>query len=295
MSPQASLLRHVSQGIVAENKPMSSNKILVTPIESLMMLDGELKSNPTKMETEGQDAAGKVYKTSVLTDTAVEAEWYPGDAGFRKSSPDVRRGERVELYQYGDTDKFYWKALGADSDKRKLETIVWGLSGTQDEAKDSTQRENMYWIEMSTHTGAITLHTSKQNGEHCIYAIQINTKDGRILITDDLGNEIDFDSAATNISIKNAKGTMFELNQQDINAKCDGSITAKAGKDILLKAGGKITLDAPKTIITQELEVGGKSTFKGDTTTQGKSTFQQKMTATGIQSSAPIQGPSQTI
>lgn len=284
-------LRLVSLGKVAENKPMSSNKILVIPIEPLSMLDGELKSNPTKIISSGLDAQGKNYETSVLSDNAVEAEWYPAGDGNRLSSPDVRRGERVELYQYADTDKFYWKAVGADSDKRKLETAVWGFSGTQDESKDSTDKENLYWFEVSTHNGTITLHTSKQNGEFTTYAIQINAKEGRILIADDLGNEIDFNSKDTCIQIKNADNTNFELNKQDINLECEGTLTAKIGRDVNIKAGGsinlkagsKILLDAPDTEITGNLKVGGTSQFSGS------------MQANGITSPAPISGPSDTI
>lgn len=294
-----SMLRHISQGIVAENKPMSSNTILVVPVESLTMVDGELKSNPMKMETSGVDASGKSYETSAIADTVIEAEWYPGGDGNRLSSPDVRRGERVEIYQYGDTDKYYWKAVGADTDKRKLETAIWGFSATTDESKSSTEKENMYWLEVSTHNGTITLHTSKQNGEYATYAIQINAKEGRILIADDLGNEIDFNSADTCIQIKNADGSMFEANKQDINSKCDGNwnaevgknvnvsagsdINLKAGGNILLNAGGKNTLDAPETEVTGNFKVGGTSQFQG------------AMQANGITSSVPIRGPFDTI
>ena len=232
--PEMSLLRPYSLGVVAENKLLTSNDILVTPIEQLPMLDGEIKSNPTKIESSGIDSSGNAYQSSALVDQTVKAEWLPLSDGNRLTAPDVRRGAKVHLYRYGDTDKIYWVCEGTDLKLRKLETVVWGISATTDEKTASNTKENMYWIEMSSHSKTITLHTSKKNGEFCTYSCQFNLVHGRFLLTDDLGNEFDFNSRDTQLSFKNADGTEFELNKENIFGKANGSIHLKAGKSMFV-------------------------------------------------------------
>lgn len=281
--PEMSLLRPYSLGVVAENKLLSSNEILVTPIEQLTMLDGEIKSNPTKLETAGTDASGNAYQTSTLIDQTVKAEWLPLSDGNRLSAPDVRRGAKVHLYRYGDTDRFYWVCEGTDLKIRKLETVVWGISATTDEATDSNTKDSMYWIEMSSHSKTITLHTSKKNGEFCTYACQFNLVQGRFLLTDDLGNEFDFNSKETRLAFKNAEGTELELNKQNIFGKAPNNIHLQASKSITLKAGSEVVFDAPVTKCKGRFECDGQSHFKA------------AMRATGITSNVTIQGPRDSI
>jgi hypothetical protein len=177
----------------------------------------------------------------------------------------------------------YWVCEGTDLKLRKLETVVWGISATIDEDKDSTERSNMYWIEFSSHSKTITLHTSKQNGEYCIYAAQFDMMQGRFVLTDDLGNEFELNSKDTVMYMKNADGTTFELNKQNISGNADGNIIFKAGKSINLKAGSEIVLDAPVTKCKGRFECDGQSHFKS------------AMQATGITSSVTIRGPRDSI
>lgn len=329
---QQSGLRIFSLGLVANNKLMSEKTIQVTPIESLTMLDGELGSIPTEVETQGTDATGQSYNTKVKTDTAIEATWLPLGTN-RLTAPDVRRGERVLIWQFGDTDQYYWTSLGFDDHLRKLETVVYSISGTTDEAVDGTAPGNCYSIEMSTHAKNISIKTSKLNGEHCIYGIQIDTQNGKIQIVDDLDNEIVFDSKETEIRAKNADGTFVTLNKKVIDMYAPDYCHLKA-ENLIHFETKKYVLDAPEveinsdtikiensdaiTINTGTFEMNGQqfdftapqSTFNGNLTVtgsfsmgggggsgtfKGPVTFEQPITCNGITSSAPIQGPSDTI
>src|ERR1700690_1198965 len=95
---EATCFKIVSIGIVAENKVMSSKEVDCVPIESMNMLDGEIKSNPTTVETTGVDSSGKNFSTKAIVDGTVKATWLPFGSN-RASAPDVRRGERVYLWQ----------------------------------------------------------------------------------------------------------------------------------------------------------------------------------------------------
>ena len=123
--PRVSKLRFYSIGVVASNKALSSNVIEVTPIEELPMLDGEIDSNTTNETAKGVDASGKNYQSSVTMGNSIQAEWLRLGSANRMTSPDVRRGESVIIYQFGDADKYYWNTLKNDSQLRKLETVVY--------------------------------------------------------------------------------------------------------------------------------------------------------------------------
>lgn len=286
--PEASAWKLYSLGIAANNKVVNSDILYVVPIESIQMQDGQLISNPFFQESEGWDGNDELYRTKVTTDAAIEAIW-KGETN-RRTAPDVRRGERVWLWRFADSDKFYWESAGMDDHLRKLETVVYGISGTPEESENGSMPNYGYHLEMSTHKGVITLQTSAKNGEFTTYAIQIDAKNGRITISDALGNNIHLDSQQTVIELENADRTIVRLQKQDIYINAMNNILMKAdnqmtlsSKNVEILASEQLKIDSPKTLITGELHV------------QGKSTFDQKMTANGIESSAPIEGPSDTI
>lgn len=293
----ASQLKFFSLGIVANNNPISSNTIVATPIESLMLLDGEIASEPIDEEIEGVDAKGENYTSKVKADNAIEADWLPFSGSNRRTAPNVRRGERVIIWQYADdNDTYYWSTLGMDDHLRKLETVVYSFSGTRDEASDSFSPENCYSLEVSTHEGRITLTTSKANEEFCIYAIQINPKDGRILICDELNNEIELNSKETIISFTNADGTTVQLDKKKIYAYAPDQIHLKADNAIIMQTKDyKIETTNYTLKSSANLIDSSNTTVKGAVKFEGDVEFSKRIKANGIISSAPIQGPSDTI
>ena len=283
-----SKLKPYSLALVANNKAMTTGLIQATPIETLTMLDGELGSLPVDQETAGQDAGGQAYQAKVKVDTAVEAEWLPF-ASNRSTSPDVRRGERVMLWQYADTDTYYWQELGLDDHLRKLETVIFSISGTADEGADGTMPENSYSVEMSTHTGQITIRTSKANKEFCIYAVQIDAKNGKIMIADDIGNEIVFDSKNTKISMTNVDKSTLQLDKKKILIQCQDALEMFAKQSIRLETKA-LTIKA-NTIVSEATD----TRFKGKITFDDAVAFKSPITAKGITSTVKIQGPNDSI
>lgn len=309
-NPEISGLRLYSVGRAANNKALNSKELEVTPIEQLNMLDGELVSVPFDSEVSGQKADGSEYSAKVTLNTALTATWFPMGSN-RKTPPDVRRGERVILWRYMDTDQFYWTETGWDDHLRRLETVHYRWSATADEAADMEDPSNFYHLSISTHEGLIHLETMLANKEKAKYALQINTKEGIVGLADDFGNFWQLESVEKIISFQNGEGTLWQLDKRKIYGYAPDQMHVIADnkihfvtKDFLLETQtGQINASSSFGIKTPTLTVESdtnifdttNSTFTGATNVQGTSKFDAPMTATGIVSSAPIVGPSNTI
>jgi hypothetical protein len=239
---QASMFKPFSVGIAAENKALKSKDLTITPIESLPFLDGELVSTPTPIEFSGVDEGGQNYQGQMFTDNVLVATWLP-ESSNRVTAPDIRRGERVMIYRMENVDKFYWRPLGLDDHLRKLETIVFAISGNPTEGKEVLDTETCYFLEMSSHTKQVTFQTSKANGEPFSYKFQFNTGDGTVTLDDDIGQQFHIDSNRHYLLLKNMEGSKIEIDKKDIRINAVDTIHAKAGKSIILETGGtKMTL-----------------------------------------------------
>lgn len=209
-----SKFRFYSVGRVAANMPLDSDLIEVTPTEDFPFMEGELTDHSEKQTVKGQREDGSAFSVSVQQSNTIQAKWLRNHDN-RLTPPNVRRGETVILYQFGDADKYYWTTQLIDSKLRRLETVIygWSASAVEDDPVDS---DHMYYFELSTHKKLVTFHTSKVNGEFTAYDIQINTQDGTILIQDDMGNYISLDSRAVRMELKNADGVHYDMDRKNL-------------------------------------------------------------------------------
>lgn len=245
----SSKLRVVSIGIAAENKALESLEIPVTPIELFPTIDGELVDTQTVMAVGGQDHRGVEYTLNVVSSNTLTCTWLPLGSN-RVTPPDIRRGERLLIWQYADADTYYWTSMGLDDDQRRLETAIWGWSATPDNEATLSLAENVYSLEVSTHNKQITLHTTQADGEPFEYTIQLNTGDGIFFVTDQEGNSVQLNSAERIIKAINSdaseitidKTKIFAYAQDEIRAHTDNFMEAKAGGDLEVTAGGNIVI-----------------------------------------------------
>lgn len=267
-----SKLQLYSWGVAAENKPANTNKLKVTPTEPFSLSEGEIKAKPEILTATGSKPDGTPYEVPVVSDQAIEAMWLPLDSGNRYTAPDIRRGERVVLWRFADLDRFFWTPAGLDNHLRRLETAVFAFSGVTPETEDATLPENCYYLEVSTHQKTVTFQTSDKNGEFCRYVFQFNTKDGTVLLSDDIGNEIEVDSRSNRIELTNADKTFVKLERR--------SVTVKAND---------VTIDAKDTKITGNVDIKGNVKIGGTLEIAGATK------ANGITSPKPISGPIGTV
>lgn len=251
-----SKLQFYSLGIVAANKELNSSLIEVTPIEEFPMLDGEITDNINQYEANFKNAKEEPFKVDIKTTASIRAKWLPINNSNRRTSPDVRRGEHVILYRFADTDEYWWNTLKNDNRIRRLETVIYSFNNLSTENKED-DADSSYWLEVSTHRKIMHVHTSKNDGEPFAYDIQINAKDGKLVITDDAGNYFVLNSKDNHIRIENATGSYVELDKDVIN----------------INANDKVNMTTPKVIMTGELLVAKNTQVSGslqvDKTTSG--------------------------
>lgn len=243
---EATKLTFFSIGTVAVNKPLDTDIIEATADELMPMIDGEITDNLETVSVSGKDASGGSYQANVQTTSTVRAKWLPMGSN-RKTAPDVRRGERVALYRYGDSDHYYWCSLFYDTKLRKRETILFLVSDTINEGEEATP-SNSYFLEISTHNKLVHFHTSKSDGEPYTYDFQLNTKDGFWIIQDDIGNKMTFDSKNRRFEVINTDGSHIDMDKKNITITAPDTITLDAGNNVIVRAGKDISSTAGNNI-----------------------------------------------
>jgi len=244
---KVSQLKPYSIGIVAENKPLNSKMVDVVPSEDVPFVNGELNSDTKNDTVDSSDQAGSSYQVSLTSANVVKAEWLPMGGSNRVTAPDVRRGETVVLYRFADVDKFYWITLKDDMNLRKLETVIYAFSATQDESSTEVGPDTYYYLEVSTHRKLIHFHTTKANKEPFGYDIQINTAEGFIKFQDDAGNFIILDSKEKQIAAKNTDGSYIDLNKKNLTISVPETVKI-ISKDLIHEIAETITTGAGKSI-----------------------------------------------
>lgn len=294
--PDLSKLRFYSYATVAANKKLSSDLIEAIPHEQNPLYDGELTDDTEQIETKGTDKDDAGFSATLDTTASLKAKWLSFTDTNRLTPPDVRRGEEIVLWQFGDTDQYWWTTLHQDKKLRRLETVIYGFSNNSKENIENAH-DSMYWLEISTHKKVVRFHTSKNDGEPFTYDIQIDTKKGNITIEDDDGNYIFLDSKERHIKLRNKDDSYVEMNKKIINMNAVDEINLTT-KRYTLKASESIkeetktyeskstkythqtngaTIKSPKTRITGKLNVGGNTTLEsnlhvgGNQTTAGSS------------------------
>lgn len=233
-----SRLHFYSYGIVAKNKDLSSNLIEVVASEENSFYNGELTDFINKVEAEGKDHDGKSFKTEVETTNSIKAKWLSFTDTNRMSSPDVRRGEEVVIWRFGDTDQYWWTTLQQDKKLRRLETVIYGFSNLVEENTEM-DHSNMYWIEISTHRQVIRLHTAKNNKEPFAWDIQLDTKKGTFTIDDNDGGYFFYDAIDRHFKMKNKDESYFEVNKKEATLSTPDKITLET-KDLEINASNSI-------------------------------------------------------
>lgn len=268
MQTKVSVFQTVGIGVIAANIEIMSKEVEITPTEWLPMHDGEMVSNAVKMTHKSKDMDGNETQGMIIADQVIKATWLPSSSN-RLTAPTVRRGEHVEILSATDgSDKYYWRTMGLDDHLRKLETIIIGISNTEDESITELTPENMYWIEFSTHSKRLAFSSSKSNGEPYQHELFIDTAAGEFTYTDDIGNFMNVQSKVNLVHFQNARGTFLKLDQQDIKfyaprdtiGKVDRDVTIDVGRDVAVKAGRNIKMTAGQNV---DVEAGQNMRCKG--------------------------------
>ena len=139
-----------SLGIVAKDKPTTSDIISVMPIEHITDTTGDINEE-SNYESNSKDHKNVPNKTKAVSKNTIEATWICLGGSNRISSPDVIAGETVLIYTYADTNEFFWTTYMREPSIRRLEKVLYGYSNMRGGARgESFDRESSYWFEVDT-------------------------------------------------------------------------------------------------------------------------------------------------
>lgn len=203
-------LRFYDEALAAINLPLSSANLEVIALTDFNEFDGQATDNYIEYTSSTTNAQGQSIEALMKVSNTIKASWLPFGSANRLTPPNIRRGERVMLWQLGDSDKYYWTTSHQDRHLRRLETAIYAFSATPQE-NATLDATNQYFFEISAHKKLIGLYTSKANSEPYAYRIQINTGEGWLSFQDDVGNFIQINSKDTHIEIGNAAQTLLSL------------------------------------------------------------------------------------
>lgn len=267
MSQDLSNFKLYSIGIVAEDKPTNTNDLLVYPNEKLPFRDGSVESNIETTIAEGVDRSGKAYQDKVSTDITLRCKWLNLGSSNRVTAPDVVKGERVFIYQYGSKNEYYWVTTGLDDGMRSKETILFRLANNTDKSDIDGTDGNSVWLELSTHKKTFTFHTSSADGEAFTYAIRIDTGNSSVVITDNTNNRIALYSEQNKIELINSIGTNVTIEEKDITLSAPENINIKC-RNLNIESESN-DIQSNDTNIESKVKIAGDSEIQGNIDQRG--------------------------
>lgn len=268
-------IRKKYKASVVENKHQGDGNKVLFHIEELVPLSrGHLKDNPIPMKRVYQDSNGRVFTSRGTHNNNFIAEYYSTDS-FRKSPPDVQRGEIINVWQKADTDDWMWETTSEDNlTKRRLETVIHAVNADKPVGPDADKydNDNTYFTEMSSHNKTYTISTSEANNEIAAYKMQINAGEGSVITQDNVGNHFQIDTKGTEIWLHNANGTEVKLTRDCIWVFCRDKMEVQVGGNAIIHVKGNSEI---KVQGNSNIEVKGNS----DINVQGNSNLGIKGTS----------------
>ena len=244
--------------LVQDTEP---NKMaMVSPVEVVTDIDTDLTSFKEKHSTSLKDTKGVKARVSVDRTSFLEATWWPAFDPNRATAPNLVMGERVQLWQVGEEDKYYWTSNRGLDPKRNLEDIVYLFSNKEDHNEGLDPGENTVMIVTSTLEQSFRIVTPVNRDEPTKLMVDVNYGKGRIEFTTPDGKRMLYDPANDKFKVKMSK-IEFECDECLITGRTfiDNSLkvdtTVKSGGDISsganIKSTGKVSAGITKTITGQ--------------------------------------------
>ena len=235
--------RREYEGIAVCDKAENSRDLKVYCKDLLFLMQGELQAKNIDSTAKSVDNKGVETTSSAMCKNYIDCT-YGGDfsCSNRAYPPDVRKGEIVKIFQYGDSDQWYWLGSDRSQSLRKTERARWQVNDTLENDCNLTD-ENTYYFEMDTRKHKhILFSTSKSDGEEHQYKFKISPETSQVILSDEKQNMFVIDTNKQCITMANEKGSLIQLDGEDINIICKGKITIRSTNDeITMAAESDIT------------------------------------------------------
>lgn len=257
--------RREYEGIAVCDKADNSRDLKVYCKDLLFLMQGELQAKNVDSISKSVDKNGVATTSSATCKNYIDCT-YGGDfaCSNRAYPPDVRKGEIVKIFQYGDSDQWYWIGCDRSQSLRKTERVRWQVNDTLENDCNLTD-DNTYFLEMDTRKHKhILLSTSQSDGEEHQYKFKISPETSQIMLADEKQNMFIIDTNKQCITMANEKGSLIQLDGEDINIICKGKLTIRSTNNEIVMAA--------KSDITQQTKSNFNASADGDMTLKFKGT-----------------------
>jgi len=230
------IMHCIGIGVVAATKDTNTDQIFVYIPSLFPHADGRISANPKQVERTSVNAQGEQVKSNLLHSNVLPAVWKNMTDSNRTSSPDVREGTKVAIYQVPGQNKLYWTLDGVNTETMRLETVFYNWSASP-EVSENTPGDinNTYQMKISTREGLMALRTSQANGEKVAFDIQINAMDGVMQFGGSENGYIVWDELNHSFTYSNADGAIFKIDKKTLTAVMPELINLFATKGINIK------------------------------------------------------------
>lgn len=198
------------------------------------MYDDTTTTNFTKYSFDIVDKNNNKKTIKVDSKLFIEAEYY-NDIPNRNIPPTIHPGEQVEIFQLGEPDKFYWRALNRDHKKRTTEVYEFIVSDRPENKADNEFNGDYWYVKIDTRNDKlIEIKTTMSDGEEVGYTIKVHPKEKVFYVEDTETNIIKIESLTPRIYLKNKSETSVDLNKEDLFINANRDIRINAGRQIVV-------------------------------------------------------------
>jgi len=232
-------LKLYSIGIVVRDKVPGSDEAIICPIESMSIQpSGSIAESSQTYTSTTKNIDNQGFSAEIASSNYLSAKWLPLADSNRTTAPDVYANETVIVFKFANVEEYYWTSLFREPSLRKQETVLSSYSNVK-AFGSSYNLTTSYWSLFDTRGKQVKLHTSDNDGEHCKYDIEVNTKAGNVTIKDSKGNSIVLDSSSNSAVVTTVNSTT--VNSPNItlngNVTITGDLTVKGG----MSSGGNVS------------------------------------------------------
>lgn len=227
------LLNCLGLGTVTSTKETNTDEIMVYLPGYFPQAEGRTTTGVEPKQEMVKDASGNEVSSNIMTSNAHPATWMNFSNNNRITSPDVREGSKVAIYNVTGSEKLYWSTVGVNAETFRLETVIYGYSANPN-LKENTpfNVDNFYIFKVDTRDGIVTFRSSDMNEEKTRFDIQIHCKEGYISWVGDEKSILKFDDVNHSFTYTNAEGSIFNVDKKDITMYAPNNLNIRTDNQI---------------------------------------------------------------
>ena len=229
------LLNCLGIGTVLNDKETDTNEILVSISNKFPSQDGEVTATIDEVKSEHTSTSGNTESSTILESNGEPATWMQLNSN-RLTSPDVRKGSKVVVYEWMNSNKKLWTTFGLDGNMR-LETIVWVVSASPNITENApVTPDNYYIFTVSSHKKKIEFLTGQGNGEAMAFQFTLNLADGWMGWMENLGGLFNYNAIERSLTYQNKDKTVLSINKKDFTLLNKGKSLIQTDESIMMKS-----------------------------------------------------------